>query len=84
LTEPEEFQNIEINDSDFNDTEPTFTAKNKAKLTRDHNTFPLSHSPSELGEPTKTNPGTDRGSDKIARAANSTVKPRNNKIFGAD
>jgi len=77
------FKNKIIDDT-TNPSDLDFTPQDEARLTKDHAKSPLAHSPSELGEPTKTNLRTDRGSDKIARAADSTVKPRNNKIFGAD
>jgi len=60
------------------------TPADDARTTKDHNTFPLSHSPEQLGEPSKTNPRTDRSTDKQGRVRDGTIRPRNNRIFSRD
>jgi len=47
------------------------TPADAARRTKDHN---------DQGQA----PNTQRGTDKQGRAADSTIKPRNNRIFGAD
>jgi len=52
------------------------TPQDEARRTKNHNTISPAHSPEQLGEPTKTNPRTDRSTDKQARARSAN--------FGAD
>jgi len=81
---PNTFKNKVINLSDSNKGD-LFTPADNARLTKDHAKSALAHSPSELGTPTKTNPRTDRGTDKQARINNSDIgKNRFNTLFKED